>query len=130
MPSTIELTNPLDAATLRTVYPRDLRAMEDGELAALLRLEERALRSQFGVTGTDAATDTVLLDAMLAAWPSFLQQVRQVAQEQAGADSFQVTYNRAGVIDFVFPAFLGAMLASASDPDDVPPGVPVTQLTR
>lgn len=129
----MELTAPLTPTQLQAAYPRDTRNMSaaaGGELEILLRLEERALRSQFGVTTVDAATNKILADAMLAAWPSFFQQLRQVASETAGADSHSVTYNRSGVVDFAFPHWVGAMLAGVADSAEIP-GVPsYTQLTR
>lgn len=124
------LTVPLLPSDLRTAYPRDTRGMEDTELTVLLRLEERALRNQFGVTDTREDTGAVLADAMLLAWPSFWQQVQQVAQEQTGATSYTVTYNRAGATDFAFPAFVGAMLSGVADPAAVPAAPAVTQLVR
>lgn len=126
----MEYTSPLAVTELRVVYPRDTRAMADEELDALLRLEERALRTQFGVTSTAGAINDALADAMLAAWPSFLQQLRQVASEDAGADGYRVTYNRPGVIDFAFPAFIGTMLAGIADSAAGISAPSVTELVR
>jgi hypothetical protein len=109
------LTAPVLAADLQLAYPRDTRGMEAGELDALLRLEERALRSQYRVSDTTAETDAVLADAMKAAWPTFLQQVRNVAAEDVNADGVSVNYSRAGVVDFAFPKFIAAMLAPYAD---------------
>jgi hypothetical protein len=129
----MDLTSPVSDVEIVAAFPRDTRGMAGGEgseLAVLLRLEERALRTQFGVTATDADTDAVLKDAMLAAWPSFIQQVRQEASVQATADGHDVTYNRAGVIDFTFPSFIGAMLRTVADPDSVSSAPSTTQLVR
>lgn len=126
----MKLTTPLLPEDLRLAFPRDTRGMADGELESLLRVEERALRTQFGVIGTDAATSEALMDALLVAWPSFLQQVRQEASIQTGADSHQVTYNRAGVIDFTFPAFVGTILARVADAAEIAAAAAVTQLVR
>lgn len=129
----MELTSPLSVADLVAAFPRDTRSMgagEGGELEVLLRVEERSLRAQFGVTGTDADTNAVLKDAMLAAWPSFLQQVRQEASVQTSADGATVTYNRAGVIDFTFPSFVAGMLRTVADADAVSAAPSSTQLVR
>lgn len=126
----MDLTSPLIVADVQTTYPRDTRGMVASEIEELLRIEERALRTLYGVTSQTAATDAVLRDALLAAWPSFLQQIRQVAQETAGAASYSVTYNRAGVIDFTFPSFVAAMLSSVADAEDRPGAPSTTQLVR
>ena len=126
----MELTYPLLPDELQSAYPRDTRGMADGELDALLRIEERALRTLYGVVGTDSATNEILADAMLAAWPSFLQQVRQVASEDAGADTYRVTFNRPGVIDFQFPPFIGTILASVADAAETAFTPAVTQWVR
>lgn len=122
------LIGPVDASALRATYPRDTLGMEDGEISVLLELEETALREQFSVTGTDASTTAALRRAMLLGWHSFLQQVRQVAQEQADADGHTVTYNRPGVIDFAWPAFVGAVLRRVADPVEVAAAAAPTEI--
>ena len=107
----MDLTNPLSVAQLRVAFPRDTRGMEDAELLVLLEVEEHAIRSQYAVIRTDADATDPLRRALIAAWPSFLIQVRQIAQQTAGAANYSVTFNRSGVIDFTVPAFLGSILA-------------------
>ncbi|MBW3631051.1 MAG: hypothetical protein KY464_17400 [Gemmatimonadetes bacterium] len=129
----MELTAPVSPAQLQLVYPRDTRGMSatpGGELEQLLRLEERTLRSLYGVVAVDADSSAALADAMLAAWPSFIQQVRQVASEDTGSARSGVTYNRPGVIDFAFPSFVGTILASVADPAEILSAPAVTQLVR
>lgn len=125
----MKLTDPVEIYDLRDAYPRDTHGMEDSELLVLLRIEERALRSTYGVVSTGAETDAALADAMLAAWPSFRAQVRQVAQESANAEGASVTYAKKGD-EFTFPGFIGRMLESYADPDRSAAAPSVTQLVR
>ena len=90
----MDLTNPLSVAQLRAAFPRDTRGMEDDELLVLLEVEEHAIRSQYAVIRTDADSADPLRRALIAAWPSFLIQVRQIAQQTAGAANYSVTFNR------------------------------------
>jgi hypothetical protein len=129
----MKLTEPITAEEMAAVYPRDTRGMETTELESLVRLEERVLRSMYGVTSTRPAHDLILRDAMIAAWPSFIQQIRNVATETAGANSHTVTFNRSGgsghgSADLTFPSFIGNMLASIVDPNAQPNTI--TQLVR
>lgn len=128
----MELSTPVSPEQLQLVFPRDTRGMSavpGGELEQLLRLEERAIRTLYGVVATDEDTNLVLADAMLAAWPSFLQQVRQVASEDSGATRAGVTY-RTGVGDFSFPSFVGTILSRVADGAEGPGAPAVTQWVR
>lgn len=126
----ITLTTPLTAEGLRAAHAQLLRGIEDPQLEVWLRIQERALRSQYRVLSTAAECDVALADAMIASWPSFMQQVRQVAQETASVDSHQVTYNRPGVIDFAFPAFVGSMVSEFVEEDDALAAPTTTELVR
>lgn len=126
----MDLTSPLLAEDIQTAFPRDSRGMGAAEIEELLRVEEHALRTLYGVTRKDAEASEALRNAMIAAWPSFLQQVRQVASETAGAATYQVTYNRAGVIDFVFPSFVGTILSGVAEVGAAASAPSSTQLVR
>lgn len=126
----MNLTSPLIVQDIRTFFERDARGKADEEIDEWLRVEERALRTLYGVTRTDTEADAVMRDAMLAAWPSFIQQVRQVASETAGASSYSVTFNRAGGSDFAFPSFVAAMLGGVADAAVAHSAPSSTQLVR
>lgn len=126
----MELTTPLAPADLRAALPREVTGMEDAEIQPQLEILEHALRAQFGVVGVDADTDEVLARAMVAAWPSFRAQLRQVSQEESSASGSQVSYARAGVLDFVWPAFVGSILAGVSRAASSAAAPAVTELVR
>lgn len=127
----IQLTSPLGADELRLAFPRALRAVDDTELEVWLEIEEQALRAQFGVTERSADSDTALRRAMLAAWPSFHAQVRQIAQESTSTDGHSVTYARARADqDFAFPAFVATILADYVDADASTSAPSTTELVR
>lgn len=123
---TIVLTNPLSSDDLKWAMPRETAGMAHGELDAKLEMLEYALRATFGITGKDSATNAVLRQAMRLGWPSFLAQVRQVAQETAGATSASRTYARAGVLDFVWPAMVTHVLAPVADEEAAAAEPPTT----
>lgn len=126
----ITLTFPVEAAEIQALYPRETAGMGATEIDGLLEAEEYALRSEFGVTNTDADTDLALAQAMKLAWHSFRMQVRQVSQESVGATQAAVTYARAGVIDFQWPSFVSAVLAPVATESSVPSPPAVTVLER
>lgn len=109
------LTSPLTVSELRTVYPRDLLGVADAELLVLLEVEEVVLRAQFGVNGITVDVNAAMRRAMIAGWPSFRIQVAQQASEDVGTDGYRTTFNRAGVADFTWPAFIGAILGAVAD---------------
>jgi hypothetical protein len=111
----VALTSPLAVSELRVVHPRNLLGVDDGELMVLLEIEEAALRAEFGVSGTTAEVNAGLRRAMIAGWPSFRIQVGQKASEDVGTDGYRTSFNRAGVVDFAWPAFVAAILAPVAD---------------
>lgn len=123
----MELTHPASSEDIRTAYPRDTRGMELAEISVLLRACERAIRAQFGVVRTDEAADGPMRDAIIAAWPSFIQQVRQVKAESVGTDSASVTY---GSGDIAFPGFIGMILFGVMDETAARYAPSYTQLVR
>lgn len=125
----MDLTKPLEVADLRAAFPRDTIAMEGGELGALLDVEEHALRADFGISSTGEAVDEVLARAMIAAWPVFLQQVRNVSQESVGS-SISVTYAQASSVSFEWPGFVATILGEFSDADSSAAGPATTKLVR
>lgn len=107
-----ELTTPLTPSEVRTAHA-EAQGLSDGTIGTLLRIAERAIRAQYHVSRTDAEADATLGDAILAAWPTFVVQVRNIASESVGTDGASVTY--AVPLDLRWPTFLSAMLASVSD---------------
>lgn len=129
MAKEIVLTNPVEPGHLRAAYPRLLNAIGDEELLIWLPIEERALRSAFGVTDLKPATDQLLRDAMIAAWPAFQQQIRQVSSESTSTRGNSTTYAK-GEQSFAFPAFIGGMLAGVIDDDASLAAPSTTELVR
>lgn len=113
MAERVDLTHPVDASDLREAYPRALRAVEDGEIDIWLEILEDALRRRYGVltTSADERAEAALRRAMLACWPSFYHQVRNITSERASVDGHTVEYGLADNRSFEFPAFVGNMLA-------------------
>jgi hypothetical protein len=107
----IPLTQPLRATDIRAAHPRSLLAVTDEEIDTWLPILESALRSQYTITQMDSSTDEVLGMAMIAAWPSFQQQIRNVANEGASPEGYNATYGA----KFTFPAVVGVILAPVSD---------------
>lgn len=125
----ITLSHPVSVDDLREAFPRALLASADVELARWLDIEERALRSQYGVTALTQAADGALADAMIFAWPSFQQQVRNIAQESASPDGHSVTYAQAQKDKaFTFPSALTLMLGPFADEGSAAPST--TELVR
>ncbi len=125
MDAKITLSRPTSVDDLRAAYPRALLASEDDELELWLDIAEHALRSHFHVTELSSDIDDALGRAIIAAWPSLQQQVRQIAQESASPDGHSVSYAR-GEESFNFPPFLSVMLG-AYGPGDAPT---TTELVR
>lgn len=124
----IVLTNPVDADDLRAAFPRALNAVGDAELEIWLEIEERAIRTQYGVTADTTKSDDILYAAMIAAWPSFQQQVRNVSSESASTRGSSINYGKGG--DFEFPPFIGSMLSLIANTDDFPAAPSTTELVR
>jgi hypothetical protein len=126
MAKQIPITNPLTVPRLTAAYPRATRGMGEPEIHAFLEMLEHALRSQFGVTSSSAITNTALSRAMLAAWPSFLIQIRQITSESTNAEGSSTTY-ATSADSFAFPAFVSTVLAPFIDADA---GVAAPSTTR
>jgi len=126
----VNLTSPISVNEIRSAYPRDTRGMEEAEIATYLEDLEFALRRTYGVVRTDHEADGALRFAMRRAWPSFLQQVHQIASVDASTNGHSVTYNRPGIVDLAFPKFIGDMLASVSDADLIQRIPSTTELVR
>lgn len=107
------LTEPIIPADLRTAYPDEVRGMDDDQLRALLQVHEYALRAQYRVTRVDADSDAAIAAAIIASWPSLLQQVRSVASESVGIGSASVVYGQTGALQF--PRVVSSMLHPVSD---------------
>lgn len=124
----VTLTRPLhaDLAAVRNAN-REARTLTDPELTALLELEERVIRSDFGVYGTDADTNEALGPAMLAGFSSFRKQMAQTTHETVGSDTY--SYN-VGVVEW--PRMVGLILGPVIDYDAAAElqGPSVTSLVR
>lgn len=112
MADTVDLTHPLAAADLREAYPRALRAVKDTEVDIWLEILEDALRTRYGVrtTSTDQRGEAALRRAMIACWPSFYHQVRNLSSERTSVDGYSAEYGREKNRDFDFPGFLSSIL--------------------
>jgi len=129
MAQTITLTEPVASDDLTAAYPRSTRGMSATEIETKLRILERALRSTYCILDQSSDCDSVLADAMIAAWPSFLVQLEQVASKQTSPDSHAVRYATAST-KFDFPAIIGTMLGDYVDVDAVGAPPSTTKLER
>jgi hypothetical protein len=123
----MELTSPVEVYDLHDAHP-ETRAEPNETLLSLLEVLERVLRAEFSVQRTDDVATAALRAAMLAGWPSFRHQIRQVSQETIGTESYSMTVARAGSAEFVWPRLIGSLLAGVADQGAVPPAV--TYLVR
>lgn len=127
MTDPITLSHPISADEVRAAFPRALAAVGDTELEVWVETAEYVIRSQFNVTRRDAESDEALRRAVVAAWPSFMQQVRNVSTESSSAEGHSVTYARGERDTFAFPAIVSTILRRVTDDADAPT---TTELVR
>jgi hypothetical protein len=121
----ITLTRPL-ADNLEALRngTREARGLLDPELLAILDLEERAIRMEFGVYGTDADVDEALSAALIAGFSSFRKQLKQTRKETIGSSSYSFEAGEIG-----WPRAVGLILADVVDPA-IASGATTTELQR
>lgn len=121
----VTLTRPLaaDLTPLKNAT-RETRGLTDPEISAILDLEERAIRMEFGVLATDADTNEALAAALIAGFSSFRKQLKQTKSETIGSSSYAMTVGEVG-----WPRAVGLILADVADPS-VANGASTTELQR